>query len=87
LAIVEVVERYRYVPYLKRPRVKTYRCDALCMGAFWRGLRRKPTHWLFPGSRWHTANNPVTTKVLWSVLLVPANLELVQFAKKEAVHT
>ena len=33
---------------------------------YWRGLRRKPTDWLFPGSRWHTATYPVTTKVLWT---------------------
>jgi integrase/recombinase XerD len=32
---------------------------------YWRGLRRKPTHWLFPGGRWHTANHPITTKVMW----------------------
>ena len=33
---------------------------------YWRGLRRKPTNWLFPGNRWHTASHPVSTKVLWS---------------------
>ena len=33
---------------------------------YWRGLRRQPTDWLFPGSRWHTATYPVTTKVLWT---------------------
>jgi integrase/recombinase XerD len=33
---------------------------------YWRGLRSKPTTWLFPGNRWHTANYPVTTKVLWT---------------------
>jgi integrase/recombinase XerD len=33
---------------------------------YWRGLRRKPTNWLFPGNRWHTASYPVTTKVLWT---------------------
>jgi integrase len=33
---------------------------------YWRGLRRKPTGWLFPGNRWHTASHPVSTKVLWS---------------------
>jgi site-specific recombinase XerD len=33
---------------------------------YWRGLRRKPTTWLFPGNRWHTASYPVTTKVLWT---------------------
>jgi site-specific recombinase XerD len=32
---------------------------------YWRGLRRKPTDWLFPGGRWHTANQPITTKVVW----------------------
>jgi site-specific recombinase XerD len=34
---------------------------------YWRGLRRKPTEWLFPGNRWHTGNRPITTKVLWDV--------------------
>jgi integrase/recombinase XerD len=33
---------------------------------YWLGLRRKPTDWLFPGNRWHTASHPVTTKVLWT---------------------
>ena len=32
----------------------------------WRGLRRKPKVWLFPGNRWHTANHPITAKVVWS---------------------
>jgi len=32
---------------------------------YWRGLRRKPTVWLFPGNKWHTSHRPVTTKVLW----------------------
>src|ERR1019366_2253488 len=32
---------------------------------YWRGLKHKPTNWLFPGNRWHTASYPVTTKVLW----------------------
>ena len=36
--------------------------------AYWRGLRRKPKEWLFPGNRWHTSSHPVTTKVLWSCL-------------------
>ena len=31
---------------------------------YWRGLRHKPTEWLFPGNRWHTSSRPVTTKVL-----------------------
>jgi integrase/recombinase XerD len=33
--------------------------------AYWRGLRHKPTHWLFPGGRWHTANHPITPKAVW----------------------
>jgi len=33
---------------------------------YWRGLRHKPSEWLFPGNRWHTSNRPVTTKVLWT---------------------
>jgi integrase/recombinase XerD len=31
----------------------------------WRSLRRKPAIWLFPGNRWHTADHPITTKVIW----------------------
>jgi site-specific recombinase XerD len=34
--------------------------------SYWRGLRHKPTVWLFPGNRWHTSSRPVTTKVLWT---------------------
>jgi site-specific recombinase XerD len=33
---------------------------------YWRGLKRKPTDWLFPGNAWHTGSRPVTTKVLWT---------------------
>jgi len=33
---------------------------------YWRGLKRKPTDWLFPGGRWHTANHPITPKVVWN---------------------
>ena len=33
---------------------------------YWRGLRHKPTVWLFPGNRWHTSSRPVTPKVLWT---------------------
>jgi len=33
---------------------------------YWRGLRHKPTVWLFPGNRWHTSSRPITNKVLWS---------------------
>src|SRR5215471_4867228 len=31
----------------------------------WRRLRRKPSIWLFPGNRWHTADTPIDTKVVW----------------------
>jgi len=31
----------------------------------WRGLRQKPSAWLFPGNRWHTGDTPITTKVVW----------------------
>jgi integrase/recombinase XerD len=31
----------------------------------WRALKRKSNEWLFPGNRWHTANRPITTKVVW----------------------
>ena len=33
---------------------------------YWRGLRRSPTEWLFPGNAWHTSSRPVTTKVMWT---------------------
>jgi integrase len=39
---------------------------------YWRGLRRKPKEWLFPGNRWHTASYPVTTKVLWTACQLAA---------------
>jgi site-specific recombinase XerD len=32
----------------------------------WRGLRHKPSAWLFPGNRWHTGDTPITTKVVWN---------------------
>ena len=31
----------------------------------WRGLTRKPTSWLFPGGRRHTAPHPITPKAVW----------------------
>ena len=33
--------------------------------AHWRGLKRKPKVWLFPGNRWHTGEEPIDTKVIW----------------------
>ena len=32
---------------------------------YWRGLKRKPKVWLFPGGRWHTGDQPITDKVVW----------------------
>jgi site-specific recombinase XerD len=31
----------------------------------YRRLSRKPSGWLFPGGRWHTADYPITPKVVW----------------------
>ena len=31
----------------------------------YRSLRRKPAIWLFPGGVWHTADDPITPKVVW----------------------
>jgi integrase/recombinase XerD len=28
-------------------------------------LRYQPKEWLFPGGKWHTSSNPITTKVAW----------------------
>jgi integrase/recombinase XerD len=39
---------------------------------YWRGLRRKPKVWLFPGNRWHTGDRPVTTKVVWYACQIAA---------------
>ena len=33
---------------------------------YWRGLKRKPKDWLFPGGRWHTGQNPITPRVVWN---------------------
>src|SRR5690349_18614612 len=32
---------------------------------YWRGLRRRPKVWLFPGNRWYTGERPIDTKVVW----------------------
>ena len=33
--------------------------------AHYRRLSRKPAVWLFPGGRWHTADYPISDKVVW----------------------
>jgi integrase/recombinase XerD len=32
---------------------------------YWRGLKPKPTQWLFPGGRSHTADRPITPKAVY----------------------
>ena len=32
---------------------------------YWRGLRRKPAHWLFPGGRSHTSDRPISPKTIY----------------------
>jgi site-specific recombinase XerD len=32
---------------------------------YWRGLKHKPSTWLFPGGCGRTANRPINTKVVW----------------------
>ena len=32
---------------------------------YWRGLRHKPSEWLFPGNRWHTSSRPISPKAIW----------------------
>jgi site-specific recombinase XerD len=32
---------------------------------YWRGLKRKPSQWLFPGGRCHTAPHPISPKTVW----------------------
>ena len=32
---------------------------------YWRGLRHKPSEWLFPGNRWHTSSRPISPKAVW----------------------
>jgi len=35
---------------------------------YWRGLKRKPIRWLFPGGPCHTAPRPITPKTVWVCL-------------------
>ena len=63
---VQVGRVRRQVKHLRSPRLLEE------MRVYWRGLRRKPREWLFPGNRWHTSSQPVTTKVLWSACQIAA---------------
>jgi site-specific recombinase XerD len=33
---------------------------------YWRGLKPKPTHWLFPSGRSHTGNHPISPRTIWN---------------------
>ena len=33
---------------------------------YWRGLRRKPSHWLFPGGTRHSGDGHITTVTVWN---------------------
>ncbi len=52
---------------------------------YWRGLRVKPKTWLFPGNRWHTADRPIDTKVVW--LACKAAAERAGIRKEVHPHT
>src|SRR5712692_4266196 len=51
----------------------------------WRGLKRKPAIWLFPGGRWHTADHPIDSKVIWSACKEAA--QRAGFRKEVHPHT
>lgn len=38
----------------------------------YRHLRKKPTTWLFPGGKWHTADHPIDAKVVWQACHIAA---------------
>jgi integrase/recombinase XerD len=44
----------------------------------YRSLRRKPAVWLFPGNRWHTADHPISPKVIWQACREAAELAGIQ---------
>jgi integrase/recombinase XerD len=51
----------------------------------YRSLRRKPAVWLFPGNRWHTADHPISPKVIWQACRRAAELAGIQ--KEVHPHT
>src|SRR5260370_316769 len=48
----------------------------------WRGLKRKPSAWLFPGNCHHSGDQPITTKVVWYACKEAAQ----RAALQKAVH-
>jgi site-specific recombinase XerD len=53
---------------------------------YWRGLKRKPSVWLFPGGCHHTANEPITPKVVYHACCHAAQRARLQ-QKKVHPHT
>src|ERR1700730_1013171 len=51
----------------------------------WRGLRRKPSVWLFPGNRHHSGDRPIDTKTVWHACQQAAQRAGIQ--KKVHPHT
>src|SRR6266581_7284687 len=51
----------------------------------WRGLRRKPRVWLFPGNRWHTGDQPIHTNAVWQACQQAAHRAGIQ--KEHHPHT
>src|SRR5258708_7280617 len=51
----------------------------------YRSLRRNPAVWLFPGNRWHTADHPISPKVIWQACREAA--ELAGIRKEVHPHT
>lgn len=53
---------------------------------YWRGLKRKPSQWLFPGGSNHVANHPITPKVVYHACCQAARRAGLQ-EKKVHPHT
>lgn len=53
---------------------------------YWRGLKRKPSQWLFPGGSNHIANHPITPKVVYHACCQAARRAGLQ-EKKVHPHT
>lgn len=53
---------------------------------YWRGLKRKPSQWLFPGGSNHIANHPITPKVVYRACCQAARRAGLQ-EKKVHPHT
>jgi integrase-like protein len=52
----------------------------------WRGLKRKPTQWLFPGGGSHTADRPITPKAVYYACLHAARRAGLQEKKVHPTH-